>query len=221
MTENELRIQRYFEREAGDFDASYDSSKNIKDVVRRASYFYNKKPLENRLKALLGLVGEAGVNTTILEVGCGPGVYSIQLAGRGATVSAVDYSESMIELARQNAGRAGVRVDFQQADFLRLPELQVFDCVFATGVIEYIAPARQREFLAKMARLSRDSVIVSFPKRQVLHAIIRNIWLRMFKKITISFFSDADITALARGASLLEVARQDAGVLWVVKFRHA
>src|SRR5882762_2476039 len=102
MTENELRIQQYFEREAGDFDASYDSSKNIKDVVRRASYFYNKKPLENRLKALLGLVGEAGVNTTILEVGCGPGVYSIQLAGRGATVSAVDYSESMIELARQN-----------------------------------------------------------------------------------------------------------------------
>jgi 2-polyprenyl-3-methyl-5-hydroxy-6-metoxy-1,4-benzoquinol methylase len=221
MTENELRIQQYFEREAGDFDASYGSSKNIKDVVRRASYFYNRRPIENRLNALLQLMGEDVANKTILEVGCGPGVYSIRLAHKGATVSAIDYSHSMVDLARQNVGRAGVLVDVQQADFLALPEAGTFDSVFATGVIEYVARERHREFLAKMARLSRDSVIVSFPKRGGAHRIVRNAWLRLFKNISISFFGNADIAALARDAGLVEIERKDAGVLWVVKFRHA
>ena len=40
----------------------------------------------------------------ILDIGTGPGFYAIILARRGYSLTAVDYSEGMLEAARTNAG---------------------------------------------------------------------------------------------------------------------
>ena len=38
----------------------------------------------------------------ILDAGCGPGFFSILMARRGHEITGVDYSEAMIECAREN-----------------------------------------------------------------------------------------------------------------------
>lgn len=40
----------------------------------------------------------------VLDVGCGPGFFPIILAEAGYNVTAVDYTEEMLEKARENAG---------------------------------------------------------------------------------------------------------------------
>lgn len=40
----------------------------------------------------------------VLDVGCGTGRHALRLAGRGARVEAIDFSEVMLEKARQKAG---------------------------------------------------------------------------------------------------------------------
>jgi len=49
---------------------------------------------------------------TILDIGCGTGRHSIELAKRGYTVSGFDLSESQIAAARQKAAEAGVKANF-------------------------------------------------------------------------------------------------------------
>jgi len=52
----------------------------------------------------------------ILDIGTGPGFYAIILAKRGYRVTAVDFSEEMLEQARKNAGYLAQSIHFQQMD---------------------------------------------------------------------------------------------------------
>ena len=52
----------------------------------------------------------------VLDVGCGPGFFPHYL-GRGRdNVTAVDYTEEMLEKARENAGNLTEKITFQQMD---------------------------------------------------------------------------------------------------------
>ncbi len=50
----------------------------------------------------------------VLDVGTGPGFFAILLAELGYNVTAVDYTESMLDQARANAGTLGNAISFQQ-----------------------------------------------------------------------------------------------------------
>ena len=52
----------------------------------------------------------------ILDIGCGTGRHSIELARRGYRVRGIDLSENMLNKARQKATDAKVDVEFIQAD---------------------------------------------------------------------------------------------------------
>lgn len=52
----------------------------------------------------------------ILDLGCGTGRHSIELAKRGYAPTGVDISPGMLEVARKNAAEAGVEIDFIEVD---------------------------------------------------------------------------------------------------------
>ncbi|MFB6890158.1 class I SAM-dependent methyltransferase [Kitasatospora sp. NPDC056327] len=52
----------------------------------------------------------------VLDLCCGPGVFSVPLARRGHAVTGVDLSEPMLERARRLAEEAGAKVTFVRAD---------------------------------------------------------------------------------------------------------
>lgn len=52
----------------------------------------------------------------LLELGCGAGTLSIALSNRGFNVFGVDFSESAIEWAKDNAKQASRIIDFRVAD---------------------------------------------------------------------------------------------------------
>ncbi len=63
----------------------------------------------------------------ILDIGCGTGRHSIELAKRGYHLTGVDLSDSMLHRARQKAIEAKVIVDFRQGDARSLPFDDEFD----------------------------------------------------------------------------------------------
>lgn len=52
----------------------------------------------------------------VLDIGTGPGFFAVGLAGRGYEVTAVDYTEAMLDEARENAGELCGRISFARMD---------------------------------------------------------------------------------------------------------
>jgi len=77
----------------------------------------------------------------ILEIGCGAGVLTRDLAAMRYSVEAVDAAPAMVELTRQNAIDSGfaqtVRASLADVHDLPFPEDR-FDLVIAVGVIPWL-----------------------------------------------------------------------------------
>ena len=66
-------------------------------------------------------------NCSILDVGCGTGRHSIELAKRGYRVTGIDLSKDQLNAARNKAKAAGVAVDFMQMDARQIQLTGKFD----------------------------------------------------------------------------------------------
>lgn len=66
---------------------------------------------------------------SVLDLGCGHGRIANELAKRGADVTGVDRSTMFIDIARQEAAVAGLRVDYVEGDMRHLPWQQQFDAI--------------------------------------------------------------------------------------------
>ena len=72
----------------------------------------------------------------VLDVGCGPGFFSVLLARLGYEVTAVDYTENMLAEARKNAAHYGGDIDFRRMDAQKLDfEDGIFDLVISRNVL--------------------------------------------------------------------------------------
>jgi ubiquinone/menaquinone biosynthesis C-methylase UbiE len=91
---------------------------------------------------------------TVLDVGCGTGLYSIRLSEAGADVTAVDISSKMIEIAHTKAQDRGQYIWYDQADMAQLPYAnQTFDAVVSITALEFASDPLQA--LMEMARVLR------------------------------------------------------------------
>ena len=104
---------------------------------------------------------EAGMN--VLDVGCGPGTITAELAARVAPgrVTAVELTEGALDLARSEAARRGQpNIDFVVADVhgLRFAD-DTFDVVHAHQVLQHVGDPVQA--LREMRRVCRPGGVVA------------------------------------------------------------
>lgn len=94
---------------------------------------------------------QPGPDDRVLEIGCGPGTWTREVAQLCREVVAVDISESMIQSAQIYT--EGLPVSFVHSDFLKSRLQGKFDKVFSARAIEYM---EDWDLLArKIARLLR------------------------------------------------------------------
>jgi SAM-dependent methyltransferase len=65
----------------------------------------------------------------VLDLGCGTGRHSLELARHGFSVVGVEISEELVEIARNEAARHGLAAEFVRADLRRLDYEAEFDIV--------------------------------------------------------------------------------------------
>lgn len=84
---------------------------------------------------------KAPKNSIFLDAGCGNCAHSIRLANRGFFVQAIDFSEAVIEMARENVNAAGLeeKISIKQENILNLPfENETFNYILCWGVLMHI-----------------------------------------------------------------------------------
>lgn len=99
----------------------------------------------------------------VLDVAAGPGTLSL-LAATTASVTAIDFAESMVAALRQRASSLGLEVDARVGDGMALPfEDASFDAAFSMFGLMFF-PDRDRGFreLARVLRPGARAVVASW-----------------------------------------------------------
>jgi ubiquinone/menaquinone biosynthesis C-methylase UbiE len=94
---------------------AYDEIADWYSARKMGSYEFKMQ-----LPAILNLLGDLRWKS-LIDIGCGPGAYSVEFAKRGAKVHGVDISQKMLDKARENAETVNVRLTLQKADAHSLP----------------------------------------------------------------------------------------------------
>lgn len=213
------RVREYFERDAADYDAYFKRDHQPRNLARfLAKNLLSPRAHEGRLQSVIDLSQPLSEVRSILEVGCGPGRYSLELARQGVRIVGVDFAPAMIAIANRLAREQGLdsTCQFLTGNILDHSFGRTFDISFATGVLDYIPPESRVPLLVKMRNLSGKAVIVSFPKRWHVHALLRKLWLG-WKRVPVYFYTQRDIDSLFSRAGLKEVDSRDIGILLVKK----
>ena len=154
------RTQTFFHQYANDFDAIYGNQNGVVDSV--INRLFRKSMRLRYEKSIEGCEPVQG--KSVLDIGCGPGHYSITLAQRGASrVVGIDFAEGMLKLASEHARKVGVgeRCNFKVADFYEYPPQDPFDYVIVMGFMDYMPDPEK--VVAKVLSLTRNKAFFSFP----------------------------------------------------------
>lgn len=187
-------VSEFFDSYAHDFNAIYGTpntflNKTINEFFRKSMKLRYARSLE---------CCEPIEGRTVLDVGCGPGHYSIALAKRGArSVLGIDFAEGMIALARDNAARAGVQdqCEFITADFMTYPLEGSFDYAIVMGFMDYVAhPDR---VIRRVLSLTGSKAFFSFPVDGGILAWQRR--LRYWKRCDLFMYRRDQISDLCAG----------------------
>lgn len=212
MNEEITAQRKYWNSEADTFQRIYTHRKSKlsnaldkifrKDMYERFTFtIENCEPIRDR---------------TFLDVGCGNGLYSFELARRGAAkVVGIDIAEVMVDLCRQGsvAEHLDDRCSFEQTDLLAYNPDHHFDVSFGIGLFDYIR--QPLPVLRKMRDFTDDKVILSFPRFWTWRAPVRKARLSI-RGCDVVFYTRARISNLMKDAGFSRHTVTKVGKLFCV-----
>lgn len=106
-----------------------------------------------------------GQAASVLDLGCGPGLYTSRLAGRGHTCTGIDFSPASINYARKIAMAENLNCTYHLMDLRQAPFGTGFDLVmFIYGEMNVFRPAEAQDILKKAYDcLSPDGILLLEP----------------------------------------------------------
>ena len=170
-TAKRAQLKTYFDRTAADAWAKLTSDAPVSGI--RATVRAGRDAMR---QTVLDWLPIDMTGMTLLDAGCGPGQFSLEAARRGADVTAVDLSPTLLDLARERAAseRLAGSVRFIAGDMFD-PSLGRFDYVTAMdSLIHY--PARDIVgVLQSFAARADAAIIFTFaprtPALSLMHAV--------------------------------------------------
>jgi len=156
----EDRTRDFFDSYANDFDAIYGNRNGlINSVVNRLFRKSMKQRYEKTIEGCCPIEAKS-----VLDIGCGPGHYSVTLAKRGAgQVLGIDVAEGMLRLATEYARQAGAAdsCEFRKANFYTFSPADPFDYLILMGLMDYMPDPKK--VVEKAISLTRSKAFFSFP----------------------------------------------------------
>ena len=119
-----------------------------------------------------------GAGMRVLELGCGTGYFTRELARSRADIVAIDVSPELLEIARANCSGRNVRYEIQNASALSYPD-GVFDSVVGSSVLHHL---EIEEALREIHRVLKAGGTIYFTEPNMLNpqiAVQKNVpWVK-------------------------------------------
>lgn len=134
-----------------------------------------------------------GPGSRIADFGCGPGLYSLPLAQRGADVTGIDVSRRSIAYARQQAADHGLAIDYVRQNYLDYASDKRFDLI----ILIYcdfcaLSPAQRQQLLQRFHRQLSDEGVVMLDVFTLSALAKRHEHMRVERQLMGGFWSEQD-----------------------------
>ncbi|MGZ9584044.1 class I SAM-dependent methyltransferase [Paenibacillus marinisediminis] len=97
---------------------------------------------------------------SILDIGCGFGLTSIEFARLGCKVTGIEPTLNMLQIAQENAASEGLKIIFMNSTFPAAVSVDPpYDCIFCHNVLEYVEDPH--EVLQSISELQNAEGILS------------------------------------------------------------
>jgi ubiquinone/menaquinone biosynthesis C-methylase UbiE len=156
-------VKNFFHGYAADFDSIYGHSKTRGGFDKLMDKFFRKSMLL-RFNETLKETAKPSIQT-ILDVGCGSGVYCVEFLKQGKTVVGLDIAEGMLEIARKKTAefKDTGRISFVLAGYMDHKFSQKFDAAVLMGFFDYIKDPV--DLIKKLQQDVTKELYMSFPKK--------------------------------------------------------
>ena len=155
-------VGRYWNTYVNDIEVCHSPVGTLEFFDELEAYRYNKL---SYLRDYVGFYRYCGMR--VLEIGCGPGVDTLQFTRAGANIWAIDLAPRAVELARMNLilhgfGEKAQQVYVGNAETLAFPD-NTFDAVYSNGVLHHtVSVKRAIDEVRRVLKPTGEAIIMLY-----------------------------------------------------------
>ena len=158
---DEQGVKDFFSDYAEDFDSIYGDGKP-RNLFNRITDKLFRQSMYERYKRTIDFLTNSDVKT-VLDVGCGSGRYSLDLAKNGMIVTGVDLAQKMLNIAQSNSQKACFENNtYIVGSYFDVKIDKKHDAAILMGLFDYIS--NPEELFSKLKKDTGKYILASFPK---------------------------------------------------------
>lgn len=152
----------FFHGYAADFDSIYGHTKKRSTWDKLLDKYF-RESMRIRFDLTIKNASNPSIQS-VLDIGCGGGVYTEALLEKNKTVTGLDIAEGMLNLAKNKTSRFNStgKVNYILSSYLDHHFNQKFDAAILTGFFDYIKTPL--EIFQKLKQDVSKEIYMSFPK---------------------------------------------------------
>jgi predicted TPR repeat methyltransferase len=186
-------VATFFHGYAADFDSIYGHTKKRSNWDKFLDKYF-RVSMRLRYELVLKYTAPSEIQT-ILDVGCGGGVYCEALLNAGKIVTGIDIAEGMLQLAEQKTTKyiTEGKVNYIQNGYLDHPFARQYDAAVLVGFFDYIKTPF--DTFKKLEKEVSKELLMSFPKSGGFLGWQRKVRYKM-RNCPLYYYSKADLESL-------------------------
>jgi ubiquinone/menaquinone biosynthesis C-methylase UbiE len=175
-----------------------------------------------------------GNKLSILDLGCGPGLYTEKFAERGHNVTGIDYSSSSINYAKKSANSKKLCVSYLQHNYLELEEDSKYDLILMIFTdFGVLTPDQRKTLLNNIYRALKpggtflfDVLNENFETKETVckdwELSEKGFWRsKPYLALTESFYYEKEKVTLSQHIIMEENGETEVYRFWIHTFSHS
>lgn len=202
---DEQGVKDFFSGYAEDFDSIYGDGKP-RNVFNKIVDKLFRQSMYERHKRTIDFLSNSDVKT-VLDVGCGSGRYSLDLAKNGMSVTGIDLAQEMLDIATNNSNQAGYNNNtYIQGSYLDVEVDKKHDAAILMGLFDYISDPE--ELFLKLKKDTKKYILGSFPKPGGILGWQRKVRYNL-RNCQLFYYSKEDLIELMKASGIENYEIQD------------
>ena len=193
MSKNTNEVGDFFSRFSKDWDTLYGEKRNI--FMRIIDYLL-RRDIYERYELTFKSIEDIS-NKTIIDIGCGNGIYSIDAIKKGASrVVGIDVAEQMIKICKISSKKENLnnKPEFFVSNFPVsediLKKIGTFDYSVVMGVMDYVYDPVP--FLKQLKKITNQKALITFPGGRFFRYNLRKYRYKLLGRVHIMGYRSND-----------------------------